>query len=357
MRIGILTFHSAYNYGAVLQCYALQEYLKSLGHAVYVIDYRNQFVMDVYKSFDLKRFRNRNLYGILSQIYREIKFYKAKKQRGKTFDEFIFNHFNLTPISTIVDNPFDLIVVGSDQVWNFVITHGFDQYYWGDFSRPKVTKIVSYAASMQDKWTDADEKVIAKKLLNFDRISVRESSLRDKIQKIIPDKVVYSVVDPTLLLKQEQWNKIAENPIIDSPYLLLYQVENSKKNEIIANSIASERNLKIVKLSAAVDMINTPSVRNSSPAEFLGLFKYASYVVCSSFHGTIFSIIFHRPFVSINNNKGKNARVESLLDSLNLSDRFIDEYTCISDDYCIDNNIYYEMVYNSKSFLADVTER
>jgi hypothetical protein len=106
-------------------------------------------------------------------------------------------------------------------------------------------------------------------------------------------------------------------PKIQESYILVYQVEPYMLSEIIANKISSERNLRIIRLSANVADINDNEVIGASPSEFIGLFQYASFVVCSSFHGTIFSIQFKINFYSIKGN-GKNARVQTLLSDLKL---------------------------------------
>ena len=323
MRIGILTFHSAHNYGAVLQCYALQEYLTSLGHQVEVIDYRNPSVMNCYKCFNPEVLKRKNPYRIMQNLYHEIKFYRVKKQRSAVFTKFINTRLNLAPTNTIQENPYDLIVVGSDQVWNYNLTNGFDPFYWGDFTRPTKTKLASYAASMQDSWPDALDVTISRKLNNFDYISTRELSIANKLKAISPNKQISQVLDPTILFSSNQWDRIAEKPSINEPYLLLYQVNSSEKAVAIAKHIAEERNLRLVYLSAESEGINSSICTSASPEVFVGLFKYAAFVVCSSFHGTVFSLLYQKSFYSVKG-AGKNARVETLLSSIGMLDRFVD---------------------------------
>lgn len=323
MKIGILTYHAAHNYGAVLQCYALQEYLKSRGHNVSIIDYRNSKILEVYKRFKWSRFIKKNPFIMIQRIVAELLLYNRRKFRYNAFEQFINSKLHLASVPEILNDPFDLIFVGSDQVWNFKLTYGFDPYYWGDFPRPSTTLLASYAASMQDNWNDSDSLIIESKLQNFDMISVRESSLADKLQQLIPLKKIYHVVDPTLLVHESIWDNIAIAPNINQPYLLFYQVDFNPLARKIAAEIAEKESLKLIVLSANIADENNHITISASPSSFVGLVKHAAMIVSSSFHATIFSIIFRKNFYAIKG-KGKNARIMSLLSSLSLENRIID---------------------------------
>ena len=322
MKIGILTFHYAYNYGAILQCYALQTYLESHGFIVNVIDHRNKQILKDYYVFDIRRFIMRNPVSFIKRIIHELRYFNIRRKRAEAFETFISTHLHLCDSSEIIASPFDLIIVGSDQVWNYNLTGGFDSFYWGDFEKPKKTKIASYAASMQDSWASCYDKKISGLLENFDYLSVRENKLAKSLQSLLPSKVIHTVVDPTLLLSKEEWDKIANKPNVLFPYLLLYQVDTNQTAEHLAYKVAEERNLKVIKLYAQMDKPHTSDVACSSPADFVGLFKHASFIVCSSFHGTVFSIIYGKSFYSIKI-EGKSSRVETLLSAYDLGDRLI----------------------------------
>lgn len=356
MRIGILTFHAAHNYGAVLQCYALQTYIRSIGHDVSVINYRNERMLAGYKVFNKKRFVRKNPFLFLEQLLIELQYYRLRKNRAIGFNNFIENNLKLEAVSTIEDNPYDLIIVGSDQVWNTKLTYGYDSYYWGEFARPSNTKLASYAASMQDSWPQSEDSIISNKLKHFDYLSVRESSLQEELLKKL-GKNVSHVVDPTLLLTGEQWSKVAKKPMIEKPYLFLYQVDCKKQNEEIARRIACEKGLELVCLSAEATDTNSKSVIASSPSEFVGLFLYADFVICSSFHGTVFSLLFRKPFLSIKSGKGKNARVASLLSSLGLEDHFVEVEDVVSSDgdYRLDEERFNQIVNTSKYYIDTIT--
>lgn len=335
MRIGILTFHCAHNYGAVLQCYALQTFLEKRGHEVRVIDYRPEAITNEYKWFNKKQILRKNLYEVLKAAL----LIRGKKRRYESFNNFINAKLHLDPLESIMTNPYDLILIGSDQVWNYHLTNGFDKYYWGNFPHPTTTRIASYAASMHDSWTDEESLQIARHLNKLSGISVRESLLAEKLKNLTEDKEIYQVVDPTLLLNRSDWEKIAVPPRIDYPYLLLFQVEGrNDRTEAIAEEIAKQKKLKIVRLYTLYTRETTKEIASCSPLEFVGLFKYADFVVCSSFHGTIFSLQFGKSFVSVRMGVGKDNRVASLLESLGLSDHFIYSLPCDYNwEYTIDD--------------------
>lgn len=323
MRIGILTFHAAHNYGAVLQCYALQEYLTSLGHDVSVINYKNKRMLAVYERFRVERILKKNLIQMIKNICAEISLYQRRKIRYSAFQKFISEELSLVPIESIMASPFDIIFIGSDQVWNYKLTYGFDAYYWGDFTRPSHTLLVSYAASMQDKWSESKDEIISSKLRNFDFISVREASLAQKLQTLSPNKRIYHVVDPTLLLPLSRWSEIATKPNVTRPYILFYQVDVNPLARRIAQEVAERKGLKLLVISANIQNENDKAAISASPAGFVSLIKYSEMVVSASFHATVFSILFKKDFYSIKGH-GKNARINSLLSSLGIKDRIIE---------------------------------
>ena len=326
MRIGILTFHAAHNYGAVLQCYALQTYLERLGHEVEVIDYRQRFLLRVYQIYDWRRFISINPLKCVQKFVRECRLLRSRRKRHATFDKFISSLLHLAPISTITGHPYDVIFVGSDQVWNTALTKGYDPYYWGAFPKPLHTRLFSYAASMEDHPSDEKCRQMLPLLHNFSQVSVREQALAMRLhqQCKIP---VTSVVDPTLLLESSAWSSLAGQRILPKDYVLLYEVHSSVRAERIARQVADELGAEVVMLASLLDANKTKFSIEASPITFLNLFKYARFVVASSFHGTVFALQFARPFVSVKANNSKDGRVANLLVQLHLEDRFINDLT------------------------------
>lgn len=318
MKIGILTFHRAHNYGAVLQCYALQTYLNYCGHDTVVIDYVLDDLLNCYKYFERRRFLRWNVFAILKEFY----LLYPRKQRYLKFEYFISKYLKKASIESINSNPFDYIIVGSDQVWNDKLTKGFDNYYWGNFPHPSQTKIISYAASLETLWDKTMKGTVASLLKNFYSISVRESKVRDYLCAIMPEIKVQTVVDPTLLLHPKQWESLAIMPKIKEHYVFYYQVRKSSVGIEYARRVSKKKNVRLIVLSADVELDNSNLCIAASPREFLGWIKYADYVVSSSFHGTVFSLVFNKQFVSISN-KTADDRVFNLLNGLGLEKHII----------------------------------
>lgn len=319
MKIGILTFHCAHNYGAILQAYALQEVLTNRGHDVEFIDYQSPYLLRIYKWLTWKRFIHKDI----SISVREIGLLSKRKMRYDRFQRFIKDKLTLSKHSYNLQS-YDVIIIGSDQVWNTTLTHGFDSMYWGAWNHQH-TIVASYAASMEDKIVLEKKSKIAHFLKNFDYISVREKSIKEQLKQLT-NKPIDVVVDPTLLLNREKWSDLGGKPIIEHDYILLYQVRNNNVALDIAHKIAAELKMKLVCLSARLDSCNDKVAISSGPMEFLSLFRHAKFVVCTSFHGTVFSIVYHVPFFSVILNDGKDARVINLLSQAGLSDRGISEY-------------------------------
>lgn len=352
MKIGILTFHCAHNYGAVLQCYTLQEILKSMGHEVEIIDYRPLYLTKLYKIFSIDRFMHRNLLEMLKKSIKEILMIYKRVKRFKSFQYFIQNRLNLSN-NTYTESVFfmyDVYIIGSDQIWNPKITKGFDSVFWADFKFPKNNKIyMSYAASMEISSLDIDEKnFCTNALTNFDYISVRESSLAKLLQELT-DKKIETVLDPTLLANSSTWNSILKPPFLQKKYVLIYQVRRDINVQRIASQIAKQINAEVIEIRAALNWTNHKYVYQCcSPEEFLGWIKYASCVVTTSFHGTAFSLIFNKSFYCLKLGKG-DMRISSLLKSIHLENRLINK-----NDNPIFQKINYEL---PKELLAGLREK
>ena len=353
MRIGILTFHHAHNYGAVLQCYALKRYLLSQGAEVEVIDYRSPAIIASYKRTNFLPFGSLPLRQWLGRMRFECSILSTRMRRFDAFEAFIQKELRPQPVSNIMEHPYDLILVGSDQVWNYHLTQGFDSHYWGEFTRPATTRLATYAVSMHDHWPEEMNQEIAKRLQYFDAISVRENLLQEQLQPLCPKKEISVVVDPTLLIGATEWDKIAIAPRQSKrPYLLLYQVLTNPKAEAVAEKVAAQLGLEVVYLCVGPTGRNSRSVRFTSPEEFIGLFKHADFVVSASFHGTVFALQYGKPFYSIRSGKGVDNRVESLLAPLKLSHRFISSSDEVdSPDISYSNKQFNVIIEQSKKYI------
>lgn len=320
MKIGILTFHRAINFGAVLQCYALYRTLSDMGHEVEVIDYRPAYIEKYRKPLYWNDFKKQALLSKIKTLLLLPLTYINKRKAARVFDSFV-NHYisTTTLVKNISEIPhFEVVFFGSDQIWNPRICEGFDPFYWGQFNK-KNTKFISYAASLgtPQVLTNKQWNQICPLAKSFDLISVRESKSAEYLHAIgINAK---TVLDPTLIVSKDIFESIVERPR-ESNYVLLYMLESDSHAVEFASNLAKQHNLKLIRVRA----LSSPDIRKktykevipNSVGEFLGYFKYADYVVNVSFHGTVFSLIFNKNFYTI---KSKNfERAYGLLESLNL---------------------------------------
>lgn len=314
MKVGILTFHRALNYGAILQCYALQKYLSKFSSEVEVIDYRQPFIEKVYKVWNNSLFL-KNLFHItktLKYIYRLPFRYKRKR----LFQRFINKFLKLSqPCLSIIPSDYDIVFHGSDQIWNPKLTGGkLDPIFLGAYQIKKNSQKVSYAASFESRQLTSDEITTFKSMLpNFSKISVRESGL---IERLVPltQNPIYNVVDPTLLLTAADYDLIATQPKIKDKYVLFYAVGPTEEAFKLAQRIAKERKCQLVDITE----------KQISPNEFLGYFKYATFAVVVSFHGTVFSLMYKTNFYTFATGATSDIRYYNLLNGLNMGNRCID---------------------------------
>lgn len=349
MKIGILTFHCVNNCGAVLQAYALQEYLLQLGHDVFIIDYCPDYLLQTTK-VNLKEYR------FIRFAKDCVKFIINSKGRLK-FSCFRKQYLRLYALDLDSRNhSFDAFILGSDQIWNKQII-GCDKIFWGDFLAANNIKLLSYAASCGSwNFADTDIAVLKNRLNTFSSISVREDFLAIELQRIL-NKNIEWVLDPTLLLDRSKFEEILVPPKELKPYIFIYEVTPERKTIDIAEQIVqqTDKTIQIIRCGTIKKQNgNLKTINNVGPLDFLGYIKNAFCVVTTSFHGSALSIAFNRNFYTIRISKSQDERVRSLLSMLNLSDRLIDKksicrYTDI--DYTNVNQILQKQKESSEQFL------
>ncbi len=354
MKIGILTFHFAHNYGAVLQVYALQEKLKELGHDVEIIDYRPSYLIDSYKLPSLE-FKSKSPVKIISRFLSIILLNNSRAKRIKKFNDFIETNLNLNCQTNIIPKDYNLYILGSDQIWNCYLTKGIDNVYWGDFLKKTDSKIITYAASIGSYKIQEDKKYIIKKLLsNIDKISVREKDTIEEIRNLT-NKEIIEVLDPTFLIEKTKWDQLSISSLPKKKYILVYQLGYNKNLIKIANKIAEQIHGTVIEVPATITLRYLFNKNKAtSPIEFINLIKNAECIVTSSFHGTAFSIIFEKPFYTIALNDGSDNRSRNLLENLSLDNRMIGinskvDFSHI--DYTLANKKLQKLISNSKSYL------
>lgn len=328
-KIGIITFHRAVNYGAVLQTYALQKTLDKLGINNQVIDYICPFIKHEYKPFNIKKGK------ILKSAVQSVLECRIRKLKRKRFYSFVESNLRLTkPYNTIKElsncnNEFSAFITGSDQVFSPVCV-GFDSAYFLTFADKG--KKYSYAASFgTNTLPDNVKDEYNKRLIDFSKISVREKSGKNIVNDIV-NKDACVNIDPTLLLKAEDYKDITGGTTSDKKYIVVFNVSGYSELMAYAQKLSKEKNLKLIYINdqyyKKVDIAERKTA--VSPQEFLALFKNAEYVVTNSFHATVFSIIFNKQFaVDLKVSDGtRNNRVAELLSYINLESRAIENCYC-----------------------------
>ena len=360
MKIGILTFHCAHNYGAVLQCYATQEFLRSKGYDVEVINYRPEYLLKPYKLFDRKRISSNSPILYLKMLIVQLLLLCDRYRRFRGFEKFINKHLKIGKVVTKNNIPSDcdVYLIGSDQIWNPKITCDFDPIYFANFPFAKESrKYISYAASMEVKTLCGEQIEFYKKNLNnFDALSVREIELLNLLQTLTPKKISH-VLDPTLMVQTNVWDNFSSNKSEKEKYVVVYQVRNNPNTLRIAHHIANQIGAKVKILVAWLQFIPVDGTnQTASPEEFVDTIRNAACVVTTSFHGTAFSVVFNRPFYTVKLNDGADTRSMSLLCSLGLEDRIIeidDSPTFTSIDYSITNQKLDKLRKESQDYLLN----
>lgn len=324
MKVGIITFHNAYNYGAILQTYATQEIVKAYGHEVEVIDYQNNAINRHYDKnrFHIKTLPKRKFYRIPGYVVEKYFFWKRRKAYKQFIDKNIqYSRSRYYQGNSFFLKDYDIILLGSDQLWNKKITGGFDKVYWGEFDASTHTKKIAWSICMNETNTTKEEnEFIVNHLNNFHAISVREHSLQIFL-KTLTQKVFPHTLDPTLMLTKEKWEGLC-HPVKESNYIAVYAVQNEKETIDYSRHIAHILNKKIVIIRSYSKRYWTEEEKEfAAPTDFLSYVKYADFVVTTSFHGTIFSLLFQKQFVCPIFRD--NTRIESLLELVGLDERRI----------------------------------
>lgn len=330
MKIGIVTYHLTLNYGAVMQSLATRFVLEEMGHEAYYVDYWPEYHKEKYMLFPKKKFWKYNLLQKIRFLLLLIKHYKSQKKRIENFDKFFQEQVYTYCHSE--NEEYDAVVYGSDQIWRKQKEIGaYNPFYFGK-NNINAKHHVSYAASMgRLPQKDADREVVKELVSHLDKISVREEGLKNLLQSLGYDKVSL-VLDPTLLLSAEVWDKhLPTEPYQGDKYVLVYVIGSNAFNLSEIKKLADSKGLKMIVLRGYATTKETKTnITSAGPLEFVRLIKNAEYVFSASFHGLAFSIIYGKQFfTSFNSNAG---RAESLLNQLEIKGRLLPPKTSIPQD-------------------------
>lgn len=322
--ISIITFHAAHNYGSCLQAYALQTFLKNLDYNVSIIDFRTDNQIEMYKPLTKRKgakYFIKNLFFILH--------YKSRKLRYDKFEKYIKDNYILTDRYTSLEELMscppeaDCYISGSDQIWN-TAPYDANMAYFLPFV--KYGKKIAYAPSFGQIGKITNENEIKDYLSKYDNISVREQNGRDIVKRLINIDAPI-LIDPTLLLSRDEWLYMVKDRIINYPYIFFYTLFADKDMISTVKQISKILNLPVIvsNISNQHDALAGFKKRIASgPEDFLNYIYNAEFVCTSSFHGTVFSILFNKQFISLNGNEDK--RISTLLKKFNLSDRSINTH-------------------------------
>lgn len=325
MRIGIVTFHCSYNFGSALQAYALQMAIRSLGHQSCIVDYRS---------------KNFNLYKIIRPTrpwttLNNLKHYSSLKAREYSFKNFWNQHFILTDKTYTykdeeslfsLNDSFDCFICGSDQIWNLNCTNGIVEPFFLSFAEN--ARRVAYAPSLAHtsfKSENFDKQRISYLLSRFDYLSIRESETLPLFQPLVNKKIDVTL-DPTLLLNADDYQFMVEYAATNEPYFFIYLLRECPELIKSAAAMAEKFKKRIFYISERnLPLPNSVNLFGVGPEEFVSLIAHADAVLTNSFHATVFSILFKKPFRVFATDESAS-RMRGLLNDLNMPERCVSSF-------------------------------
>ena len=323
-----------------MQLYALQKAVQKVGHEAYTIQLKlepksmNQRIIYIFKGIVSKYLLRRP-----ATPFRKFPTRRQMERMDVNTWNFINNHCKLTKYVPSVDrlselaNEYDVFVVGSDQVWRKRYSIDIPSFFFSFL--PGEKKRIAYAASFGISENDYGEELtqVCKNLLaKFSAVGVREKTAVKLCDEVFGVKAE-QVLDPTLLLTKEDYLQLIEDNKIDNvpttPFLLLYVIDTASEKTAIARRMAAEKGLEVYQIKPSdfkdVGSRHVNDCIYPHISTWLYAFNQASYIITDSFHGTVFSIIFEKPFLTFGNTKRGLDRMVTLLNMCNLGERLYSE--------------------------------
>jgi hypothetical protein len=350
-RVATITFyHETYNYGAILQAYALQTVLQNLGFNTEILNYQRSYI-DITNARTtklnklVKKFTSINSLGDidnlirypfrkvwLEEISKNIDLRKSKIEDFKSDYTKKTNILNSLTILNLSYN-YDAFICGSDQIWN---PTRFDPNFFLSFV-PENRKKIAYAASLGVNAFSASEKAVIAPLLNrFDAISVREESAVKLISELT-DKNVVKVLDPTLLLDRNYWLRFVHNldeKVKPKQFIFSYQIGQNNAHRDLTKRLGRKLGLPIVSIPGVAYpqpydfSYSDINFTDASPQDFISLIAQSELLVTDSFHACVFAILFGKKFVALQRDShderlSMNSRIYDLLKMFLLEDHLL----------------------------------
>ena len=345
MDIKVITRHAPSNYGSLLQSIATQTVLERLGHTCEIIDYirdDEQGLRGTMTALRGKREWNNNpvkkmAYLLLrypEEKLAEMKFSRMRKKYLKLTGR-CRTHEDLRLLDA------DAFMTGSDQVWGPLLNGNFDSAYFLSFvsKKPKVAFASSFGKT---DFTDTIVKEYKRYLSEYSFITVREDTAAAMLKQWgIP--CVGQILDPTLILSEKDWERMAKQVKTPKQYVLVYQIHNDNRLGDYAQRLARNIGLPLLRMSPFLHQISREGKLKLLPSlgEFLYYIKHCSYFITDSFHGTAFALNFNKDFIEVLPNTSTGSRNLSILRLTKLENRIVSDFNDFS---LINEKINYEEV-------------
>lgn len=349
-KIGIISCYNHPNYGSMLQAFATQEIIKEIGcePTTFKLDNLMNYSIHSKKSYYIRRLTN---VSVLKEKARRIVnarvgsldkgFQKGLEKRKVAFDKFYQTRIGLSELNKTrndlvnLSRTMDAVVVGSDQLWH---PRNLELDLYSLSFVPEGVRKISYATSIGTGNIPDYAKGEYKKFLeDFHSISVRERTAKNILDGLQIQKNIEVVLDPTLLFSGKEWKeKFDLHDEENQEYIFCYFLGVNSIHREIANSLSKKTGLKIVTLKNLDEYVIKDKTFGNlcpydvDPVEFLNLINNARYVLTDSFHGSVFSILFHKDFIVFdrfrkNDRESTNSRIFSLMNIAGLENRHITE--------------------------------
>lgn len=369
-KLGLVPLlYEEYNYGGVLQFYALQKVLVELGYECEIVK-----VQDFGYACDLetkKTFKTylRKLFIPIFRIKSNMDIAKINRYTLSRKEK--INYFKQKYFSKMISiedynllKRYDAVICGSDQIWN---PKWAKKRTFLTFVPDEVNKVI-YAASLGcEKLTESEINSLKPLIERINHVSVREYSAKNIIKEFLPDKKIDVVLDPTLLITSNEWEKIAVDPNIENYIFTYFLGEYHQYHEFIMD-FAKKRNLKIVNIPYSSieridkDIFGDIQIYDASPEEFIGLIKNASVIFTDSFHACVFSTLFEKSFYVFERKSSGNmiGRIKTLQEHFGIKDRIItlDSKINLNEniDYSKKDIIQSQLIFESLNYIKESIE-
>lgn len=335
-KIAILTQPLGHNYGGIIQNYALQFVLKNKGYDVITIlrEYTNYFYLRTFLSIIKNETYNRikgcrrKILSNVEKTYIFSEMYRFMQQNIDTSEK-IYSSQSLTQY--FEDKDFDIVVIGSDQTWRPKYSPNIYNYFLDFLEKNRRIKKIAYASSFgTEEWeyTEIETEKCKNLVKQFDAVSVREASGVDLCKNYLDIDAEW-VLDPTLLLNQHDYIALFKNIDSKQQGLFSYVLDKDSQKQQFINSVAEDLKLEVYSNQPKKSLAELTNFSSLDDYKFPSLegwiksFYDADFVITDSFHGTVFSIIFNKPFITIVNEARGASRFHSLLNLLGLENRLI----------------------------------